>query len=86
VAARPPRSNRTTVTERQTEDPEMALTLILELPTATGATYASRPEDRFTALELDHQIHVIPLTTQIAPSPVADSEEAEPTWEDAAWQ
>ena len=64
----------------------MALTLILELPTATVATYAIEPDLRFAALERDRLIHVIPLAGQIAPPPVVDSEDAEPTWEDAAWQ
>jgi hypothetical protein len=68
------------------EDNEMTFTLTLELPTATGATFAIEPDLRFAAIERDHQIHVIPLAGQMAPPLVGDSVEPEPTWEDAAWQ
>jgi hypothetical protein len=68
------------------EDNEMTLTLILELPTATEATYAIEPELRFQATERDHRVHVVSLAGQMAPPSVVDSNESEPTWEDASWQ
>ena len=64
----------------------MALTLVLELPNATSADYAVEPRVRIATLELDHAIHLIPLTGQIAPPSTVEMNEGEPTWEDAAWQ
>jgi hypothetical protein len=65
------------------EDNVMALILILELPTMKEARYLIEPEAPIAALQMERSIRVIPLDGPIAPPAAVD---AEPTWEDAAWQ